>query len=175
MALQRTCVRCGSAPAHRVEASLALWNVAEEDQPTGIILADDACASCQEAVIGILQKHTVEMLREQAPKHAEIIKLAKERDDAQRAVNEHELLVKADADKATAQADSFNAARGSKSAASPDQYRDQKIVDRHARLLAAVADKESKRIGLHQAATELSDKRQALMLDELKGKGSRGK
>jgi hypothetical protein len=169
MALQRVCVRCGQAPAHRVEASLALWNVAEEDQPTGILLADDACQQHQAEVITVLQEHCVEMLREQAPIHQQLVKLGKERDSLQQQANEQDRLVRLDAEQAEAKAAEFNSspARGTAAAAQADHYRSPEVIARLANLTAAARDKEAERLKKLEEGVLLSDKRHNLMRAQL--------
>lgn len=85
MALTRTCVKCGKNGANRIEVALSLWSVAEPDQPTTSVLGDDACEECQADVIETMQEHVREMMREQAPIHAEKRRIERAIDAAQEA------------------------------------------------------------------------------------------
>lgn len=140
--LTRTCVVCGASPANRVEVSLALWNVAEADQPTGIILADDACLKHQADVVDILQKHCVEMLREQAPLHAKAIAAGARRDKAEHAMRSIKPAL-----------DAQRSAR----AAKPDAEVDEKLITREGELAAEIADAERERLEVLTQGTKASD------------------
>lgn len=149
MAIQRICVRCGQAPANRIEVSLAMWSVAQDEMPTSASLGEDSCEHHQEEVITILEKHVREMLREQIPIHRQLMALSHERDAAQSLVDEHAPILRSSAD-------------------------DEGVVKEHKKRLAAVAKKEAAHIELQRSGTALSDKRVALMGKELKNELSRG-
>lgn len=171
MPLLRTCIRCGAAPAHRVESALALWNVAEEEMPTGIILDADSCEKCQVAVVKTLQKHNILTLQEQAPIHKQMVALAKERDLAESALNEHSRLVRADYEQATASATTHNAKLATgKPALSPESFMTTEITERHAKLAARARDLEAERASHAERGTALDAKRKAALLKDLKKK-----
>lgn len=147
----RLCVRCGKHPANRVEVELRLFNVAEVDQPTSVILGDDACESCQADVIGVIQKHAVEKMREQAPIHRDIVHLMHAIDDATAAAIAHRPVLEANA-----------------MLAQPDPA----VVQEHEALLDVVLKKEEERLAKVRAGTAVSDTRDALMLAELRAPGA---
>jgi uncharacterized protein YdiU (UPF0061 family) len=116
MAQVRTCERCGAIPAHRVEVSVAIWNVAGVDQPTATILGFDACAEHQEDIIDILVEYAKAMLREQAPIHAQVVGLEQQIDAAQAELHRLSPVVRAEHAKASKQV----RAMGARGEATPD-------------------------------------------------------
>jgi hypothetical protein len=146
---------CGASPAHRVEASLALWNVAEADQPTGIILADDACLKHQADVVDILQEHCVEMLAGQAPLHAKAIAAGARRDKAEGAMRSIKPAL-----------DAQRSAR----AAKPDADVDEKLITREGELAEEIAAAEKERLDALTQGTKASDAIIAKMAKAFKAK-----
>ena len=146
---------CGSAPAHPLEVALALWNVAEADQPTGVIFADDACEKHQEDVAGTLFDHAVLMLREQGPLHAKAIKARDRRDAADRAMRS--IRPALDAQRAASALDEKNTI-------------DPDLVKREGELAKEIADAEAERVDILTQGTKASDALVAKMKKALKAK-----
>lgn len=155
MADVKACDRCGKSPAHRAEVSVAIWNIAEVDQPTATILGADTCASCQEATVDTLHKHAVEMLREQAPLHKKAIELRDRRDRAENAMRS--IRPALDAARAAAERN-------------PDTVIDKQMVAREGELLEEIAAAESERLDVITQGTKSSDAIVSKMRKALKAK-----
>lgn len=161
-----TCSRCGNSPAHRVEVSVAIWNVAAADQPTATVLGADACAEHQEPILHVLFDHAVEMLREQAPLHAEAVALAEKRDRAGAALKVFNPIVAA----AGRRADEFAAANPGKPAPAADTYIDGEHRARIIELTQECEETENARVSVIVKATAASDAIQAKLDKALKRK-----
>lgn len=146
MATARTCDSCGQSPAHRIEASLAMWNVARADQPTANIQGADSCMSCQEHVIAVLQRAAMESLREQSGLHAAMIQAEEEREVAGEELRR------------------FNATRDTTKGLTADQRADLEALEQ------AVAKAEEKRVTAWQKGQSLAEARDKLVAAELKKK-----
>lgn len=162
-----TCSRCGKTPAHRVEISLAMWNVADAFNPTASILGAEACEADQEAVIKTLFDHVVEMLREQAPLHKRAIELSEKRDRADRALRTFTPVIEAAARKAAASA-------ADRSSDQPPKTADEFLEAEHRARIIELRDEidahESERVSVITQATDASDALQARLDKALKKK-----
>lgn len=147
----KVCDICGKSPANRIEVGISMYGVAIEGQPTGSSEGLDACEACQEAAIDKLVVHIRETLREQVPKHAELLGpggIQERLDAATTALLETDRLVKSHAD------------------AGADVP--QEIADSHTENLNAVAELEADRRAVLVEGTQLADKRVAAFAKSLK-------
>lgn len=156
MADTKTCDRCGKTPAHRVEVSVAMWDVAEADQPTATMLGADSCAADQESTVQILFEHAVAMLREQAPLHAKAVKARDRRDVAENAMRS--IRPALEAQRAAA-------------AANPEAKVEDALTKREAELTEEIAAAETERVNILTQGTKSSDAIVAKMHKALRGKG----
>lgn len=147
---QLACDRCRKSPAHRVEVSVALWNVVQADHPTATIVGADACVNCQADVIETLSSHATEMLREQIPIHREMMKASLDRDGAQGKFTALGPTLRAFADAGA------EVPKG--------------IATERDAVLALIADAEDRRIKIALHGTEVQDAATAKLVAALKKK-----
>lgn len=161
-----TCSRDGKTPAHRVEISVAMWNVADPNNPTASILGADACAECQEPILKTLFEFSVEMLREQAPLHKRALELAEKRDRATRAMATFRPAIEG----ANRQAEKVAAENPRGARPTIDELLPEDIRTRKSELEKEIDAAETERASVIMQATDASDALQAKLDKALKKK-----
>ena len=168
MANAKTCDACGQSPAHRIEVSVALWNVAREGSPTANIQGADACESCQEHVIGVLQRHAVEALREQVPIHLAMVQAEDARDAATRTWEEYKKVVAAEHAKASAKAEAYKGQHPGKPAPEPEALMDAEVRAKRDTFLETIAAHEAARVTAWEEGNTLAADRGVRLAADLK-------